>query len=126
MSIDPGSNKGEVTTTSSINLTFSFYYPSLYSQTICSHNCCLGYRHIHLEGLDQATVFVHISITDHHGDKVTIATKISKSGILAFIFHKTAFSFLQAIDISDNVVKEKQQSGGVKFKKRLMRNNSIM
>uniref|UniRef100_A0A6P8JAS0 Phosphoinositide phospholipase C n=1 Tax=Actinia tenebrosa TaxID=6105 RepID=A0A6P8JAS0_ACTTE len=59
-----------------------------------------GYRHIHLEGLDQATVFVHISISDHHGDK--------------------------AIDISDNLIKEKQQSGGVKFKKRLMRNNSIM
>jgi len=29
-----------------------------------------GYRHIHLDGLEQATVFVHISITDYNGSKV--------------------------------------------------------
>ncbi|XP_048580656.1 1-phosphatidylinositol 4,5-bisphosphate phosphodiesterase eta-2 isoform X2 [Nematostella vectensis] len=58
-----------------------------------------GFRHVHLEGLDQATVFCHVTIMDYTTDK--------------------------ALDITDNIVRERHQSGGVKFKRRgILRNNS--
>ena len=31
-----------------------------------------GYRHVHLEGLDQSSLFVHISIADCRDEKVNI------------------------------------------------------
>lgn len=58
-----------------------------------------GYRHVHLEGNQQASIFVHVTIADYNGEKI--------------------------IDGLDIFNPERRYSGGVKFKRRQRRDSTL-
>lgn len=58
-----------------------------------------GFRHVHLEGNQQASVFVHVTLADYHGEKV--------------------------MDGLEMFNQERRYSGGIKFKKRQRRDTTL-
>lgn len=59
-----------------------------------------GYRHVHLDGNQQASIFVQVNITDYHGEKIVEGLELLNRG--------------------------RRPSGGIKFKKRQRRNSWLM
>jgi len=44
-----------------------------------------GYRHVHLEGNQQASIFVHLTIADYHGEKVAVTFTEKKTAIFCVL-----------------------------------------
>lgn len=59
-----------------------------------------GYRHVHLEGNQQASIFVHVTVADYHGEKV--------------------------LDGLESFNPNRRHSGGIKFRRRQRRDSSLI